>query len=177
MSISSASTPLVLTDLLKRTYQSAASIVKGQIGGRISGKHGMPRKDIIALGDQGWGRPPHYLRCLCMHIDENVLDGDRIDPHKIDLMGRMGRTFLIIEGASGNAVSSIYQPVTDLPVGFDALLPSYISSNRYLTGNQNSDDGWSECSATCWNICTYNKCTIGSRWSGNHWISLKITGW
>ncbi|MBK8700368.1 MAG: flavin reductase family protein [Saprospiraceae bacterium] len=90
-------------------------------------------KDIIALGDQGGAG--HLIICdvLKLHIDETVLDGDRIDPHKIDLMGRMGRTYYV--RASGNAVSSIYQPVTDLPVGFDAL-PSFITNNSWLTGNE-----------------------------------------
>ena len=110
-----------------------ASIVKAKLVAESPVNMECRVKDIIALGDQGGAG--HLIICdvLCMHIDENVLDGDRIDPHKIDLMGRMGRTFYV--RASGNAVSSIYQPVTDLPVGFDAL-PSYISSNRYLTGNQ-----------------------------------------
>ncbi len=90
-------------------------------------------KEIIALGDQGGAG--HLIICdvLCIHIDENVLDGDRIDPHKIDLMGRMGRTYYV--RASGDAISSIYQPVTDLPIGFDAL-PNFISHNNYFTGNE-----------------------------------------
>jgi flavin reductase (DIM6/NTAB) family NADH-FMN oxidoreductase RutF len=89
--------------------------------------------DIIALGDKGGAG--HLIICevLAMHISEDVLDGDRIDPHKIDLMGRMGRTFYV--RASGNAISSIYQPVTDLPVGFDAL-PDCIRKNMFLTGNE-----------------------------------------
>lgn len=90
-------------------------------------------KEIIALGDQGGAG--HLIICdvLAMHIDENILDGGRIDPNKIDLMGRMGRTYYV--RASGNALLSIHQPVTDLPVGFDAL-PAYISHNPYLTGNE-----------------------------------------
>lgn len=89
-------------------------------------------KDIIALGDGGGAG--HLIICdvLAMHIDEAVLDGDRIDPNKIDLMGRMGRTYYV--RASGNAIMSIHQPVTDLPVGFDAL-PDFIRYNKYLSGN------------------------------------------
>ena len=90
-------------------------------------------KEIITLGEQGGAG--HLIICdvLVMHIDEAVLDGDRIDPHKIDLMGRMGRTFYV--RASGAAVSSIYQPVTDLPVGFDAL-PDFFLKNKFLSGNE-----------------------------------------
>jgi flavin reductase (DIM6/NTAB) family NADH-FMN oxidoreductase RutF len=90
-------------------------------------------KDIIPLGDQGGAG--HLIICdvLMMHIDESVLDGDRIDPHKIDLMGRMGRTYYV--RTSGDAIMSIHQPVLDLPVGFDAL-PHFIKHNPYLTGNE-----------------------------------------
>jgi flavin reductase (DIM6/NTAB) family NADH-FMN oxidoreductase RutF len=90
-------------------------------------------KEIIALGDKGGAG--HLIICdiLAIHIEEDVLDGDRIDPHKIDLMGRMGRTFYV--RASGSAVSSIYQPVTDLPIGFDAL-PEFLRFNKYLSGNE-----------------------------------------
>ncbi|MFN8318203.1 MAG: flavin reductase family protein [Saprospiraceae bacterium] len=134
MSISSAEYPSGVDEFVKSGLTKVqASIVKAKLVAESPVNMECRVKDIIALGDQGGAG--HLIICdvLCMHIDENVLDGDRIDPHKIDLMGRMGRTFYV--RASGNAVSSIYQPVTDLPVGFDAL-PSYISSNRYLTGNQ-----------------------------------------
>jgi flavin reductase (DIM6/NTAB) family NADH-FMN oxidoreductase RutF len=90
-------------------------------------------RDIIALGDQGGAG--HLIICdiVAMHISEDVLDGDRIDPDKIDLMGRLGRTYYV--RASGAAISSIYQPLNDLPVGFDALPPS-IKNNKYLSGNE-----------------------------------------
>lgn len=134
MSISSAEYPSGVDEFVKSGLTKAhASLVKAKLVAESPVNMECRVKDIIALGDQGGAG--HLIICdvLCMHIDENVLDGDRIDPHKIDLMGRMGRTYYV--RASGNAVSSIYQPVTDLPVGFDAL-PSYITSNKHLTGNQ-----------------------------------------
>jgi flavin reductase (DIM6/NTAB) family NADH-FMN oxidoreductase RutF len=90
-------------------------------------------KEIIPLGDQGGAG--HLIIChiVAIHIDENVLDGDRIDPDKIDLMGRLGRAYYV--RASGAAISTLYQPTTDLPVGFDAL-PDYIKRNALLTGNE-----------------------------------------
>lgn len=90
-------------------------------------------KDIIPLGDQGGAG--HLIIChiVALHIDENVLDGDRIDPDKIDLMGRLGRAYYV--RASGAAISNLYQPTTDLPIGFDAL-PAYIKHNAFLTGNE-----------------------------------------
>lgn len=134
MSISSAEYPSGVDEFVKSGLTKAqATVVKAKLVAESPVNMECRVKDIIALGDQGGAG--HLIICdvLCMHIDENVLDGDRIDPHKIDLMGRMGRTYYV--RASGNAVSSIYQPVTDLPVGFDAL-PSYITSNKHLTGNQ-----------------------------------------
>lgn len=134
MSISSAEYPTEVDEFLKSGLTKAqASIVRPKLVAESPVNMECRVREIIPLGDQGGAG--HLIICdvLCLHIDENVLDGDRIDPHKIDLMGRMGRTYYV--RASGNAVSSIYQPVTDLPVGFDAL-PAYISGNPHLTGNQ-----------------------------------------
>ena len=53
--------------------------------------------DIISLGDQGGAGNLIVCEVLRMHIDENVLDEDqKIDPQKIDLMGRMGRAFYVL---------------------------------------------------------------------------------
>jgi flavin reductase (DIM6/NTAB) family NADH-FMN oxidoreductase RutF len=88
--------------------------------------------DIITLGEHGGAG--HLIICevLRMHIDENVLDGDRINPHKIDLMGRMGRSYYV--RASGDAVKTIYQSVTDIPLGYD-ILPDAVKSSTELTAN------------------------------------------
>ena len=89
-------------------------------------------KEIITLGDKGGAG--HLIICeiLMIHIDENVLDGNRIDPHKIDLMGRMGRTYYV--RASGDAISSIYQSVADIPIGYDGL-PEEIRKSDVLSAN------------------------------------------
>ena len=67
-----------------------------------------------------------------LHIDEEVLDGNRIDPHKIDLMGRMGRSYYV--RASGTAISSIYQSVVEIPIGYDGL-PEAIRKSNLLSAN------------------------------------------
>ncbi|MBK7872529.1 MAG: flavin reductase family protein [Saprospiraceae bacterium] len=88
---------------------------------------------IIPLGEQGGAG--HLIICevLQMHIDEAVLDEkERIDPHKIDLMGRMGRAFYV--RASGEAVHTIFQPYNILGIGFDQL-PKGIRHSKILTGN------------------------------------------
>lgn len=90
-------------------------------------------KEIITLGDKGGAG--HLIICdvLCMHIDENVLDEQsRIDPNKIDLMGRMGRAFYV--RASGEAVKSMPQTQT-LPVIGYPQLPEQIRKSKILTAN------------------------------------------
>ncbi len=90
-------------------------------------------KQIIPLGTgSGAG---HLIICevLRLHIAEEVFDDKgRIDPQRMDLMGRLGRTFYV--RASGEAVHSIYQ-ATDRPgIGFDQLPPSALQS-KILSGN------------------------------------------
>jgi len=90
-------------------------------------------KEVVPLGDQGGAGHLVVCNVLRMHISEEVLDGDRIDPHKMDLMGRMGRAYYV--RASGDAVHTIYQAVEKIAIGFDAL-PESVRHSRVLTGNQ-----------------------------------------
>lgn len=91
-------------------------------------------KDIITLGDQGGAG--HLIICdvVRIHIHEAVIDDrDRIDPHKMDLVGRMGRAYYV--RASGEAIHTVFQPVTDMAIGFDQL-PESVRKSPVLTGNQ-----------------------------------------
>ncbi|MCB9306818.1 MAG: flavin reductase family protein [Lewinellaceae bacterium] len=88
---------------------------------------------ILPLGDKGGAGNLIICNIVLMHIDENVLnENGRIDPHKIDLMGRMGRFYYV--RASGAAVEEIVQVVTSVGIGFDALPPG-IRNSTVLTGN------------------------------------------
>jgi hypothetical protein len=90
-------------------------------------------KDIITLGEHGGAG--HLIICemVRMHVSEDVIDpNDRINPHKIDLMGRMGRAYYV--RASGEAIHTIVQPVTKLTIGYDQL-PENIRKSPSLTGN------------------------------------------
>ena len=90
-------------------------------------------REIIPLGEQGGAG--HLIVCdvVRMHIAESVIDGDRIDPNKIDLMGRMGRAYYV--RASGDAVHTIVQSVVEIAIGFDNL-PNSVKQSTILTGNQ-----------------------------------------
>jgi len=89
-------------------------------------------KDIITLGEHGGAG--HLIICevQIMHIDEAVIEDNRINPHKIDLVGRMGRSFYV--RASGDAVFSQYQSVVEKPIGYEAL-PDIAKQSQILTGN------------------------------------------
>jgi flavin reductase (DIM6/NTAB) family NADH-FMN oxidoreductase RutF len=90
-------------------------------------------REVITLGDKGGAG--HLVICdvLCLHVAESVIDEkNRIDPHRIDLMGRLGRAFYV--RASGPAVHTIVQPVNRMVIGYDAL-PESIRSSQVLSAN------------------------------------------
>ncbi|MEO6759189.1 MAG: flavin reductase family protein [Saprospiraceae bacterium] len=89
---------------------------------------------ILPLGEGGGAGNLIICRIVLLHIDETVLsETGRIDPHKIDLMGRMGRFYYA--RASGAAVEEIVQEVTRIGIGFDGL-PIGVRQSNVLTGNQ-----------------------------------------
>jgi hypothetical protein len=61
-------------------------------------------------------------------LDEN----NRIDPDKMDLMGRMGRAYYV--RCSGSAIHTIVQNYTPVTIGYDSL-PDEIKTSPVLTGN------------------------------------------
>lgn len=90
-------------------------------------------KEIITLGKHGGAGHLVICEVVKIHIDENVVDdNNRINPHKIDLMGRMGRAYYT--RASGDAIHTIVQPVTQISIGFDEL-PDHVKNSKLLTGN------------------------------------------
>lgn len=90
-------------------------------------------KDIITLGEGGGAG--HLIICevVRMHIAHDVLgERNRIDPHKIDLMGRMGRAYYV--RCSGPAIHTIVQNYLPVAIGYDHL-PEKIKNSSVLTGN------------------------------------------
>ena len=89
---------------------------------------------ILPLGELGGAGNLIICRIVLMHISEQILsDTGRIDPQKIDLMGRMGRFYYA--RASGEAVVEVVQKVTDIGVGFEGL-PEGLRHSKILTGNE-----------------------------------------
>jgi flavin reductase (DIM6/NTAB) family NADH-FMN oxidoreductase RutF len=90
-------------------------------------------KEIITLGEHGGAGHLIINEVLRMHVDPSVLDEkNRINPHKIDLMGRLGRAYYV--RASGDAIHTIVQQVTKETIGYDGL-PEKVRNSHILTGN------------------------------------------
>ena len=90
-------------------------------------------RDIIETGTEGGAGNLIICEALVMHINDNILNEKKqIDPHKIDLVARMGGDFYC--RASGSAVFEVAKPNTQLGIGVDAL-PASIRNSNILTGN------------------------------------------
>jgi len=89
-------------------------------------------KEIITLGKEGGAG--HLIICEVskMHISKNVMDDrNRIDPHKIDLVARMGKTYYA--RIKGDCVFDLHQAVNEIPIGFDNL-PESLKNSKVFTG-------------------------------------------
>jgi len=90
-------------------------------------------RDIIETGTEGGAGNLIICEVLVMHINDAILnEKHKIDPHKIDLVARMGADFYC--RASGTAVFEVHKPNTQLGIGVDAL-PESIRKSNVLTGN------------------------------------------
>lgn len=88
---------------------------------------------VIETGTEGGAGNLVMCEVLCMHVDDAVLnEAGRIDPHKIDLVARMGADYYC--RASGSAVFEVHKPNIQLGVGIDSL-PQHIRNSTVLTGN------------------------------------------
>lgn len=90
-------------------------------------------KDIIELGDQGGAGNMVVCEIKKIHVSRDILDSnDKIDPDKIDLVGRMGADWYC--RASGNAIFEVEKPLTTKGIGIDQI-PPRIRNSYILTGN------------------------------------------
>lgn len=91
-------------------------------------------QQIVPFGEEGGAGNLIICQVLKMHIDEAILDDKgNIHPHKIDLVGRMGKAYYV--RASGEAIHTIYQPLHHIAIGFEQL-PESAKSSSFLTGNE-----------------------------------------
>jgi flavin reductase (DIM6/NTAB) family NADH-FMN oxidoreductase RutF len=90
-------------------------------------------RQVIETGNEGGAGNLVICEPVLIHINEEILNSSgAIDPHKIDLVARMGADYYC--RASGDAVFEVAKPVTTLGIGVDAL-PGTIRNSHILTGN------------------------------------------
>ena len=88
---------------------------------------------IIPLGTEGGAGNLVIAEVLVMHIDESVLNQDRmIDQTKLDLVARLGSNWYTRANAS--TLFEVPKPNAELGIGFDEL-PSTIRNSTILSGN------------------------------------------
>lgn len=89
--------------------------------------------EVKETGTEGGAGNLIICEIVMMHLSDDVLnENNQIDPHKIDLVARMGGDYYC--RASGNAVFEVAKPNMELGMGFDAL-PQHIKNSKILTGN------------------------------------------
>ncbi len=90
-------------------------------------------RQVIETGTEGGAGNLVICEVLVMHINDDVLnEHQQIDPHKIDLVARMGQDYYC--RASGAAVFEVPKPNTQLGIGIDNL-PAAIRTSKILSGN------------------------------------------
>ncbi|UYQ92551.1 flavin reductase family protein [Chitinophaga horti] len=90
-------------------------------------------REVIETGQEGGAGNLVICEPVVVHINDEVLnDMGKIDPHKIDLVARMGADYYC--RASGSAVFEVDKPQLKLGIGVDAL-PAAIRNSSVLTGN------------------------------------------
>ncbi|PWV54129.1 flavin reductase family protein [Chitinophaga sp. S165] len=90
-------------------------------------------REVLPQGKEGGAGNLIICEPVLIHINDAVLnENGAIDPHKIDLVARMGGDYYC--RASGAAVFEVAKPITELGIGIDAL-PASIRQSCILTGN------------------------------------------
>lgn len=89
--------------------------------------------DVVSLGDGGGAGNLVICEILRIHIHERVMTSDgRIDPVKIDLVGRCGGDFYVKSDAT--SMFEVAKPIARLGIGVDAM-PIDIRQSSILSGN------------------------------------------
>lgn len=90
-------------------------------------------KDIIELGQEGGAGHLVICEVVLAHFSDGIFDDDdKIDPFKIDLVGRMGGDWYT--RANGESLFEITKPLRTMGIGVDAI-PNAIRYSTILSGN------------------------------------------
>ncbi len=88
--------------------------------------------EVRPLGDKGGAGNLVICEVLLIHLNDQILTEGKIDPNKIDLVGRMGGNWY--SRASGNDIFEVAKPLANKGIGVDQI-PPHIRNSRILTGN------------------------------------------
>lgn len=89
--------------------------------------------EVKQMGTEGGAANLIICEVVLMHINESVLDAEgKIDQHKIDLVGRLGKEHYI--RSSGSSIFDVAKPKSKSVVGIDNI-PERIRYSNILTGN------------------------------------------
>lgn len=89
--------------------------------------------EVKPLGDQGGAGNLVICEVKRIHLAEKVLDENgRIDPHKIDLVARLGGDWY---SRARDGLFAVEKPLTTRGIGVDAL-PEAVQQSRVLRGNE-----------------------------------------
>jgi len=89
--------------------------------------------EVKPMGNEGGAANLIICEVLLMHIAETILNAEnKIDPHKIDLVARMGDNYYC--RASGSSIFEVPKPLTEQGIGVDQI-PARIRLSKILTGN------------------------------------------
>ncbi|MEJ2004760.1 MAG: flavin reductase family protein [Cyclobacteriaceae bacterium] len=90
--------------------------------------------EVRPLGENGGAGNLVICEVILMHLSERILDDEgRIDPHKLDIVARMGGNFYA--RVSGDSLFEIPKPLRTKGIGIDQL-PAEIRESTVLTGNE-----------------------------------------
>lgn len=89
-------------------------------------------KQVIETGESGGAGNLVICEVVYIHLNEEILDDNgKIDPFKLDPIGRLGANWYT---RSKNALFEVEKPLQTLGIGVDAL-PDEIRNSSILTGN------------------------------------------
>jgi flavin reductase (DIM6/NTAB) family NADH-FMN oxidoreductase RutF len=144
---------MVQFSMIRQMALSSVQIASDQDEFRLAGLHGIASQTIkpervkeslihfecrlnriVTLGEGQKENSVVFGDIQCLHVDESVIDeNNRIDPAKLQVVGRLGRSHYTRTGDF--SLETVVMPQTKIPVGFDAL-PGQIKHSKVLTANE-----------------------------------------
>jgi flavin reductase (DIM6/NTAB) family NADH-FMN oxidoreductase RutF len=91
-------------------------------------------REIKELGSEKEDCTIVFGDVVCIHVDPSIIDeNNRIDPGKLDIIGRLGRHYY--SRISAESIFSFPQAMNIIPIGYDRL-PEHIRQSDTLLANE-----------------------------------------